>query len=150
MKSRSLRLRSPALAAFLLCATLPAQESQPPPTPPIVRRLSPPAGVPVTPPVISPQPVSPPPAAIPPPTAPDPNALKWDAETKEFDAKPGDVSAAYNFVVTNVSDHEVMINALRTSCGCTVAQLPFTPYKLAPGANVPIAVTLDLRASPAR
>jgi mono/diheme cytochrome c family protein len=59
--------------------------------------------------------------------------------------KPGDLAASFRFVATNVSDHEVMLNALRTSCGCTVAQLPSTPYRLAPGANVPIAVTLDLR-----
>ena len=75
----------------------------------------------------------------------DPNALKWDAETKDYNAKPGDASASFSFVVTNVSNHEVMINSLRTSCGCTVAQLPTTPYKLEPGSNVSIAVTMDLR-----
>ena len=121
---KSLHLRLPALAAFFLTATLHAQVTLPP--------LAPPA-------------VPPQPAAIPPPTAPDPNALKWDAETKEVNPKPGDLAATYSFVVTNVSDHDVMLNALRTSCGCTVAQLPSTPYKLEPGAKVVIAVTLDLR-----
>lgn len=48
-------------------------------------------------------------------------------------------------MVTNVSNAEVSINSLRTSCGCTVAQLPTTPYKLLPGSNVPINVTMDLR-----
>lgn len=110
-----------------------------PHTPPTVRRVAPSESLP-----LSPTPV-PQPAALPPPTAPDPTALKWDEETKDFTAKPGDVSAAYNFVVTNGSDHEIMLNRLRTSCGCTVAQLPTTPYKLAPGANVSIAVTMDLR-----
>src|SRR5688572_9550841 len=43
------------------------------------------------------------PAAAAPVPAPDPNALKWDAETKESNAKPGETSAAFTFVVTNVS-----------------------------------------------
>ena len=59
--------------------------------------------------------------------------------------KAGELSVSGNFVVTNVSDHDVSITKLRTSCGCTVAQLPSTPYKLEPNANVAIAVTLDLR-----
>ena len=80
------------------------------------------------------------------PTIPaDPSALKWDADTKDFNAKPGDVSAPFTFVVTKVSDRDVSITKLRTSCGCTVAQLPSTPYKLDPNANVSLAVTLDLR-----
>lgn len=77
--------------------------------------------------------------------APDPSALKWDAETKDFEAKPGDTSAAFTFVVTNVSKKDVSINSLHTSCGCTVAQLPTTPYQLLPGSNVSISVTMDLR-----
>ena len=121
---KSLRLRSPAIAALLLTATLHSQVAPPP----------------LTPPAVSPRPV-----AIPPPSAPDSNALKWDADVKEVNARPGELSAPFSFVVTNVSDHEVTINALRTSCGCTVAQLPTTPYKLEPGSNVSIAVTLDLR-----
>lgn len=95
--------------------------------------------------VTQPPPANPLPAPVTPATVPDPNALKWDTETKEFNAKPGDLSASYTFVATNSSDHEVTINTLRTSCGCTVARLPATPYKLAPGADVPISVTLDLR-----
>ena len=89
-----------------------------------------------------------PPAVTPPAAAaalPDPNALKWDAETREYNAKPGEVSAPFTFTVTNVSQSEVSINSLHTSCGCTVAQLPTTPYKLPPGSNVAINVTMDLR-----
>ncbi len=77
--------------------------------------------------------------------APDPNALKFDAETREYNAKQGEVSAPFTFVVTNVSKSEISINGLHTSCGCTVAQLPTTPYKLLPGSNVAINVTMDLR-----
>jgi mono/diheme cytochrome c family protein len=87
--------------------------------------------------------VTPPAAAAAP--AQDPNALKWSAESIDYNAKAGEQSAPFTFIVTNVSNTEVSINSLRTSCGCTVAQLPTTPYKLAPGSNVPINVTMDLR-----
>ena len=76
--------------------------------------------------------------------APSPTeALKWDAESKQHTPKAGETTAAYQFTATNTSKQEVSINALRTSCGCTVAQLPTTPYKLAPGSNVTISVSLD-------
>jgi hypothetical protein len=117
---KSIALILPALTELI---PLRAQESGPPLTQPSV---------------------SPPPAAVTAENVPNPNALKWDTDTKELLAKPGDLSASGNFVVTNVSDHEVTINTLRTSCGCTVAQLPTTPYKLAPGANVSIGVTMNL------
>jgi mono/diheme cytochrome c family protein len=98
-------------------------------------------------------PVAPPAAATPPAAAPtgappipgqDPNALKWDTESKEYNAKPGDTSASFSFSVTNVSKYAVAINRLSTSCGCTVAQLPTTPYILQPDSNVSISVTMDL------
>lgn len=84
------------------------------------------------------------PAAVPAP-AQDPNSLKWSSESIEYNAKHGEQSAPFTFTVTNVSNAEVSINSLRTSCGCTVAQLPTTPYKLLPGSNVPINVTMDMR-----
>ncbi len=71
--------------------------------------------------------------------------LKWSAESIDYNAKPGEQSAPFTFTVTNISASEISINSLRTSCGCTVAQLPTTPYKLLPGSNVPINVTMDLR-----
>lgn len=85
------------------------------------------------------------PAVAPAPAIPDPNSLKWDAESKDFNAKPGDTSAPFAFTVTNVSKGDVLINSLHTSCGCTVAQLPSTPYKLGAGSNVSINVNMDLR-----
>ena len=77
--------------------------------------------------------------------APDPNALKWSAESLEFNGKPGDETAPFQFYATNVSKTAVVINGLRTSCGCTVAQLPTTPYTLQPGSNVLIGASMDLR-----
>ena len=84
------------------------------------------------------------PIVVPVTPAPDPNALKWDAETKEYNAKPGEANAPFTFTVTNVSQTTVAITSLRTSCGCTVAQLPTTPYNLEPGSNVLINVSMNL------
>src|SRR5262245_15273555 len=85
--------------------------------------------------------------AGPPDTAPataKTESLKWDSEHKQAALKAGEADAKFEFTATNVSKEEVSINALRTSCGCTVAQLPTTPYKLAPGSNVTISVSMNL------
>ncbi|HEY0550197.1 MAG TPA: DUF1573 domain-containing protein [Verrucomicrobiae bacterium] len=79
-----------------------------------------------------------------PASAPD-TVLKWDADSKEYAAKLGEESAPFTFCVTNVSSADVSIDALRASCGCTAAQLPTIPYKLASGSNVTIKVAMDLR-----
>jgi mono/diheme cytochrome c family protein len=71
--------------------------------------------------------------------------LAFDAERKEYTTKPGDLTANYTFWFTNISDKQVVINAVRTSCGCTVAKLPATPWPIPPGTNGPIEVTIDLR-----
>ncbi|MBI1840028.1 MAG: DUF1573 domain-containing protein [Verrucomicrobia bacterium] len=74
-----------------------------------------------------------------------PTSLAWDAETKEYKAKVGDTNAYFTFWLTNVCDKEVLVNSVRTSCGCTVAKMPETPWHIAPGTNGPINVTVDLR-----
>jgi cytochrome c5 len=73
-----------------------------------------------------------------------PPALVWDAESKDYDAKPGDAVAPFVFYFTNVSTHEVVISNLNTSCGCTAAQLPVQPWHLPPGTNGEIKVTMNL------
>jgi hypothetical protein len=83
--------------------------------------------------------------AEPPAPAPTPDAvLKWDADSKSYAAKTGEAEAPFTFAVTNISNAEVAINGLHPSCGCTTAQLPTTPYKLAPGSNVTIKVSMTL------
>jgi mono/diheme cytochrome c family protein len=74
----------------------------------------------------------------------DASIIKFDAETKEHDAKLGDPDAKYTFWLTNVSPSEVLINSVRTSCGCTVAKLPSQPWHIASGSNGPIEVTVNL------
>ena len=68
----------------------------------------------------------------------------WDAETKTYAAKFGEAQAAFTFVATNVSNAEVSINSAQATCGCTVAKLPTTPYKLLPGSNVTLSVSMNL------
>jgi mono/diheme cytochrome c family protein len=93
-------------------------------------------------------PVQPSPAPIA-PAAPQPGtnqtALVWDSTAKEYQAKAGDTNGLFTFYCTNVSSSEVQILNTHTTCGCTVAQLPSQPYKIAPGGVGEIKVTMDLR-----
>ena len=71
--------------------------------------------------------------------------LAWDAERKDYKAELTDTNAHFTFWLTNVSKEPVLVHRVRTSCGCTAAQLPETPWSIAPGASGPIKVTMDLR-----
>src|SRR5437867_1916356 len=131
-------------AHFPPASSAPLPNLQPPSfrPPPIVPATPPQVAVPAAPPV---QPVVIPPLLqVAAPSMPL-TALTWDAERKEYTTKPGDVTANYTFWFTNTSDQEVVINAVRTSCGCTVAKLPVTPWPIPPGTNGPIDVSIDLR-----
>lgn len=70
--------------------------------------------------------------------------LTWSAERLETNAQPGQINVPFTFWLTNVSTEVVSVNAVRTSCGCTVAQLPSTPWQIPPGSNGPIHVTMNL------
>lgn len=101
-------------------------------------------GVPARPPV----PVAPrlvPPTPSPALVRPE-NTLTWDTLVKNYTAKPGDTSAPFTFSVTNRSETNVTITSVRTSCGCTVAKTPPTPWQLKPGDGGEIQVAMDLRA----
>lgn len=73
------------------------------------------------------------------------NVLAFDAEAKEYNAKPGEVDIPFSFYVTNVSSGEVVIQSVHTSCGCTIAQLPSMPWKMSPGEHGEIKVRMDVR-----
>ena len=124
--------RTPAARPVAIAAAQPA-----PPVAPVIR---------TTPSVVSPAIAVPPAvtATAPAVAAADPNAIKWDSETKEYSAKVGEADAKFTFWLTNVSSSEVLVNGVRTSCGCTVAKLPSQPWHIAPGSNGPIEVTLNL------
>ena len=72
-------------------------------------------------------------------------ALVWDSEFKEISTKPGEATASFTFWFTNASASEVTINSVRASCGCTTAKMAALPWKIAPGTNGPIEVSVDLR-----
>ena len=67
--------------------------------------------------------------------APPTEPLAFDALAKELTPKSGEMNALFTFSLTNVSSGEVVINNVRTSCGCTVAKVPSKPWLLTPGTN---------------
>lgn len=71
--------------------------------------------------------------------------LALDAASKEYAAKPGEESYTFHFAVKNTSAKELVINQVRTSCGCTIAKLPSQPWHIAPGEGGDIALIMDLR-----
>jgi mono/diheme cytochrome c family protein len=85
------------------------------------------------------------PATVPaaPPASVD-KVLAWDAQSKETTVKAGDKEAHFTFSLTNISQADVTISNVTTSCGCTVARLPMQPWTLAPGTNGQINVTMNL------
>ena len=78
-------------------------------------------------------------------TFPQPQSLVWDATTKTYDAPKGETNAFFAFNVTNVSTAEVIVNAVRTSCGCTIAKVPTLPWRLAPNGTGQMEIRVDLR-----
>ena len=70
--------------------------------------------------------------------------LTFDAETKEYDAKPNDAFAEFSFTVTNVWTNDVTIDRVQPSCGCTTASLPPTPWTLHPGEGGPVGAKVSL------
>ena len=81
---------------------------------------------------------------IAPTAAGDITLIKWDSETKEYSAKPGEAESRFTFWLTNTSPSEISVNSVRTSCGCTTAKLPPMPWKIASGSNGPIEVVMNL------
>lgn len=138
-------LCSTALLGYAETAGQPAQRTLPsrvngnppppaptPPLPPVEKAANlPPSTV---------KPVAPPPA----PVALPANLLAWDAETKEYNLKPGELEAHFTFYFTNISSDEVVIRSAAASCGCTVPKLPPVPWTNAPGAVGEIPVTMNM------
>jgi mono/diheme cytochrome c family protein len=90
-----------------------------------------------TPPMIHPlaRPQPPPPSSAATPqiqNAPNAPTLVFDAETKEYDASPGEQVAPFTFNLTNVWTNEIIIDRVHASCGCAAASLPADPWHIAP------------------
>jgi mono/diheme cytochrome c family protein len=64
--------------------------------------------------------------------------------SREYRSKPGERYAKFTFYFTNTSSAQVLIHSAQSSCFCTVAKLPATPWQIPSGSNGPIDVTMDL------
>ena len=84
------------------------------------------------------------PAFQPPPPTQPATYLTWSTERIETNAAVGQTIVPFTFWLTNVSTEVVSINSVRTSCGCTAAQLPAQPWHISPGSNGPINATMNL------
>ena len=73
-----------------------------------------------------------------------PQALSWDTRTRELQATDGQASVDFRFALTNVWTNAVTITGTRTSCGCTVAKLPETPWVIRPGERGEISGNMNL------
>lgn len=71
--------------------------------------------------------------------------LVFDAMLKEYKAKVGEMTAEFDFSLTNTGPEAVTINSVRASCGCTTPKLPTLPWKIEPGQSGSFHVTSDLR-----
>jgi cytochrome c553 len=140
-----------SVAGFVCGAQQPAPATQPPPgfvPPPVVVPPAPPTHVP--PPVTQAQPpaMPQPPAlgAVPQPALE--NFLAFDAEQKDVSVVSGTPEAHFTFNLTNISSGDVVINFVQTSCGCTVAKLPSTPWTLTPNEHGEVSATMQLAGTP--
>ncbi len=86
-----------------------------------------------------------PPRLVSPPMSQPMTNLVFDAEVKEQRAKPLEFNLSFTFAVTNVSSVPVVIGSVRTSCGCTVAELPDLPWKLDVGEHGTFGIHMDLQ-----
>jgi cytochrome c553 len=112
-------------------------------------QVPPPAPQPAPPPPPATQPVAPQMAnatATPQPALE--NFLAFDAQQKDVSVTNGTTEAHFNFNLTNISSSPVTINYVQTSCGCTVAKLPSTPWVLTPNEHGEISATMQLAGTP--
>lgn len=78
------------------------------------------------------------------PVMPNVPTLAFDAESKQFDANPGDPVAPFVFSLTNVWSNSITIFHVHASCGCTTAKLPHEPWVIPPGGNGQISAQINL------
>lgn len=71
--------------------------------------------------------------------------LLWDSPNQNYTIKPGEITAHFTFTVSNVSSAEIIIDDVKPSCGCTVAQVPAKPWHLTPNEKSKMEVLVDLR-----
>ncbi|HUD83049.1 MAG TPA: DUF1573 domain-containing protein [Candidatus Saccharimonadales bacterium] len=75
------------------------------------------------------------------PTGP---SLVFDADTKQYDASPGEASAPFIFNLTNVWTNEIVVERVQASCGCTTASMPPIPWHIPPGGGGQVHAQINL------
>jgi len=84
-------------------------------------------------------------------TTPQPaleNFLAFDKDENAVSVVNGTTETHFVFNLTNISSAPVTISYVQTSCGCTVAKLPSTPWVLAPKDHGEISATMQLAGTP--
>src|SRR5688572_3234716 len=71
--------------------------------------------------------------------------LTWDAMELSVAAQPGVTEAKFQFHVTNKSAAPVEVSQIEASCGCTVAEMPTTPWILAPQEKGSFTAVVDFQ-----
>jgi mono/diheme cytochrome c family protein len=71
-------------------------------------------------------------------------ALVFDAETKQYDASPGEAIAPFVFNLTNAGPNEIVIERVHASCGCTTASMPPVPWHIPPGGGGQVHAQINL------
>ena len=78
------------------------------------------------------------------------NALLFDSTNQEIKGEPGQADFTFSFAFTNSAPVAVIIESVRTSCGCTVAKVPPLPWTIPPGERGEFSVALDARGKSGR
>ncbi len=71
--------------------------------------------------------------------------LVWDAVEKVLVPKLGEHMADFQFTVVNTSDKPVAIEQIRPTCGCTIVELPSTPWVIPAKGDGTFTGTIDFR-----
>lgn len=71
--------------------------------------------------------------------------LVWDTTERVIQAQPGDSEASFQFTATNTSGQPVTVESIRPTCGCTLAEMPSSPWVLAPGASGTFTGVIDFK-----
>lgn len=73
------------------------------------------------------------------------DALLFDGVDKQLTGTVGQTNFVFSFRFTNSAPGEVVIESVRTSCGCTVARVPPLPWTIPAGGTGEFSVSLDAR-----
>ncbi|MBM3824330.1 MAG: DUF1573 domain-containing protein [Verrucomicrobia bacterium] len=71
--------------------------------------------------------------------------LAWKTDAQEHHIKTGETNAHFVFAFTNVASSNVVITAVRTTCGCTTVNMPTLPWTIKPGQHSEFGIDVDVR-----